>query len=294
MSRADNELGIHLFVFTAQRGSEDITAAAGRAAAAGYSILEIPMLRPEAVDPALRGVFEELAMTPICSLGLDSTTDIAGVDGEAAARGEETLMRAVARAHELGAPLVTGVVYGQLGGSLETPTAAGRLNSQRVLARVAERARDVDVKIGLEPVNRYESNLLNSTEQALRFMDEIGADNLVLHLDSFHMNIEEPGLRAPIVAAGERLGYVHIDESHRGYLGTGTIDFPALFGALAEVQYRGAITFEAFTPAVLEGRLGAALALWRELWTDADDLARHAHEFIREQLALASRAAQLV
>jgi D-psicose/D-tagatose/L-ribulose 3-epimerase len=288
----NNQLGIHMFVFTAQRTAEEITAAAKEATAAGYSLLEIPMLSPEAVDPGLREVFTSLGVTPVCSLGLDASTDIAGRDPQAAAQGEALLDRALDRAHELGAPLLTGVLYGQLGRQGEPVTAAGRANSQRVLERLAARAADRGMSIGLEPVNRYESNLLNSTEQTLEFMDAIEAPNIVLHLDSFHMNIEDPGFREPIVTAGERLGYVHVDESHRGYLGTGTIEFSSFFAALAEARYDGPITFEGFSPAVLHGRLGVALGLWRELWTDAGDLARHAHDFIAEHLAVAGNDRQ--
>jgi D-psicose/D-tagatose/L-ribulose 3-epimerase len=283
-----NELGIHMFVFTAQRTREEIANAAAHAAAAGYAILEVPLLKPDAVDPTLKAVFEELGITPIGSIGLDPSTDIASADPDTIRRGETLLLRALERAHDLGAPLLTGVVYGLLGHHTEPPTREGRANAQRVLSRVAEAAAARGMNIGLEPVNRYESNLLNTAEQALVFMDEIGADNLVLHLDVYHMNIEEPGYRQPVLAAGGRLGYVHIDESHRGYLGTGTIDFPGFFAALAEIDYAGPITFEGFSPAVLDGRLGVALALWRELWNDSDDLARHAHRFISEHLEAAS------
>jgi D-psicose/D-tagatose/L-ribulose 3-epimerase len=74
------------------------------------------------------------------------------------------------------------------------------------------------VTIGVEAVNRYESNLVNTAEQALELVEEVGAPNLVVHLDAYHMNIEEANLADPVRMCAERLGYVHIGESHRGYL----------------------------------------------------------------------------
>lgn len=90
-----------------------------------------------------------------------------------------------------------------------------------------------------------------------------------------------------MLAAAGRIGYVHIGESHRGYLGTGTVDFDAFFGALTRVGYTGDITFESFSSAVVEPRLSSTLAVWRNLWDDADDLARHARAFIADRIAAA-------
>jgi D-psicose/D-tagatose/L-ribulose 3-epimerase len=98
------------------------------------------------------------------------------------------------------------------------------------------------------------------------------------------MNIEENDLVAPVLEVGDRLGYVHIGENHRGYLGSGHIDFPAFFGALADIDYRGPVTFESFSSAVVAPGLSNDLAIWRNLWDDAADLARHAHRYIHDGL----------
>jgi D-psicose/D-tagatose/L-ribulose 3-epimerase len=108
---------------------------------------------------------------------------------------------------------------------------------------------------------------------------------VVIHLDTYHMNIEESDLASPVREVGQRLGYVHIGENHRGYLGSGHIDFPAFFGALAEIDYRGPVTFESFSSAVLAPGLSNDLAIWRNLWDDGVDLAARAHEFLVEGLA---------
>lgn len=150
----------------------------------------------------------------------------------------------------------------------------------RVIQGLAEQAAASGITPGLEVVNRYESNLINTAKQALAFIVDVGADNLKVHLDTYHMNIEEADFTTPVLASGDRLGYVHVGESHRGYLGTGTVDFPAFFGALAAINYQGPVTFESFSSAVTTPGLSSTLAIWRNTWTDSLDLARHAREFI--------------
>jgi D-psicose/D-tagatose/L-ribulose 3-epimerase len=128
--------------------------------------------------------------------------------------------------------------------------------------------------------------VLNTTEQTLRFIADVGRDNVVAHLDSYHMNIEETSFREPIIAAAAagKLGYVHVGESHRGQLGTGSIGWAEFFGALREVDYDGTITFESFSSEVVHPTLSRNLAIWRNLWTDSRALAVGAREFIRTQL----------
>jgi D-psicose/D-tagatose/L-ribulose 3-epimerase len=98
------------------------------------------------------------------------------------------------------------------------------------------------------------------------------------------MNIEEPDNITPVLACGDRLGYVHIGESHRGYLGSGSVDFGELFRGLDRIGYAGPITFESFSSTVLSPLLSDTLAIWRNLWTDNQDLARHARSFIDAQM----------
>jgi D-psicose/D-tagatose/L-ribulose 3-epimerase len=141
-----------------------------------------------------------------------------------------------------------------------------------------------------EPVNRYESNLINTGGQAVEIITATGADNIVVHLDTYHMNIEEGDLAGCIERCAKHIGYFHVGESHRGYLGTGTIDFPLIFRSLARIGYAGPITFESFSSAVVDPNLSSALAVWRNLWTDSDDLAGAAKRFIEKEWAIAQQS----
>ena len=113
-----------------------------------------------------------------------------------------------------------------------------------VITRVAEKAKAVGVTINLEIVNRFESNLLNTAAEGMDFLRDTVMDNVYLHLDTFHMNIEEADPAQAIALAGDRLGYFHVGESHRGYLGSGTIDFAPILDALIAQNYDDYITIE--------------------------------------------------
>jgi D-psicose/D-tagatose/L-ribulose 3-epimerase len=157
-----------------------------------------------------------------------------------------------------------------------------------VLGRLATQARGRGMTVGLEICNRYETNVVNTARQALVLADDIGEDNVLLHLDTYHMNIEEDDLVRPVREVGDRLGYIHIGENHRGYLGSGHLDFTTFFHALIDIHYTGPITFESFSSAVTAAGLSNDLAIWRNLWSDGEDLARHARTFIANHLTAAS------
>ena len=186
--------------------------------------------------------------------------------------------------HDLGGRYLVGVLYSVLKKYPGPATARGRADSQDVLRRLAERAAGLGVTIALEVVNRYETNLFNTCSGALAYLDELGDPRIKVHLDTYHMNIEESDLFSPVLDAGDRLGYVHIGESHRGYLGTGTVDFDSFFRALHRIGYAGPITFESFSTAVVNEQLSRSLAVWRNLWDDSADLGAHANAYIRGKL----------
>lgn len=264
---------------------EGLANAIERTATAGYDVLEIPLLDPFGFDVAaakelLRGSSLELT----ASMGLPEGADISTADPDQVRAGEAVLMRALEVLHELESQHFCGVLYAMLKKYPGPATAEGRRTSQEVLRRVAARARELGITLSLEVVNRYEANLFNTGLGALEYIKDIGDDNIKVHLDTYHMNIEESDMMLPVLAAADQLGYVHIGESHRGYLGTGSVDFDAFFRALHQVGYRGPIVFESFSTAVVDDNLSRSLAIWRNLWDDGDDLGAHAHQFITNKI----------
>ena len=133
-------------------------------------------------------------------------------------------------------------------------------------------------------MNRYETNVLNTAAQASTFVDERSGSptSRYTSTSSYHANIEEESLRRAVLTCGDRLGYVHVGESHRGALGTGTVDFVQLFWGLAEIGYEGPITFE--LPRVASPDLSNTLCVWRDLWDDGETLARDARAYVLERM----------
>lgn len=280
-----NPIGCHALVWVGGWSPDECRRAIASTRDAGFDLIEIPLLDPSRVDVGVTSrALAESTIGARCSLGLSWATDISSTDVDAVARGEALLGDAVSVARDLGSPYLCGVLYSALGKYTEMPTDVGRANAVAVLGRIARKAAGAGLHLGLEVVNRYESNLVNTCEQALALIDDIGEPNVTVHLDSYHMNIEELDLRQPVLLAGDRLGYVHIGESNRGYLGAGTVDFGQLFGALAEVGYGGTITFESFSSAVVDPDLSRTLGIWRNTWSDGADLARQARRFIDDRM----------
>ena len=138
------------------------------------------------------------------------------------AKGEDLLLRAVETASKIGSKFLGGVIYSCMGKYTSPPTEKAILNCVKTLKRVAERAQELGLTLGLEPANRYESNIINTAAETVKLIERIGCDNIVVHLDAYHMHIEERYEDAVSVSA-EKAGYFHIGESHRGYLGTGNV-----------------------------------------------------------------------
>ncbi len=284
-------LGVHALVWTGTWGADSARRTAANARACGYDRLEIPLLDAWDVDTAeTRRALDdhELAMTG--NLFLTEGTDITSEDPDAVAAGERRLSHGVETVRHLGGDYLTGTVYSKLGRYADPATPRGRAQCVEVLGRVAEHAADAGIRLGIEICNRYETNLINTAAQAVELIKEIDRPNVCVHLDTYHMSIEEPDMVRPVLTSGDLLGYVHIGENHRGYPGSGRTDFAAFFRALALVGYAGPITFEAFSSAVVEPELSNALCIWRDLWTDSEDLARHAHGFIETQIRAAEAA----
>lgn len=276
-----NKIGIHAQVWVGGWSEAEARKAIENSRATGYDLIEIPALDPSTIDVRMtRKILDEVGLGAVCSLGLSLDTDISSPDPEVVARGERLLHDAIALTRDLGGDYLGGVISSALSRYTQPVSPQGRANCVRVLHKLAEQAAASNITLGLEVVNRYESNLLNTAQQALELIKEIGADNVKVHLDTYHMNIEEANFSAPILACGDQLGYAHVGESHRGYPGTGTVDFPAFFSALAAINYQGTITFESFSSAVVAPGLSTTLAIWRNLWSDSTDLARQAREFI--------------
>lgn len=279
------ELGGHALVWTGDWTAAGARKAISGAKLAGYDYIEVALLDPWKIDVAMtRDLLAEHGLRAHASLALSAATDVTSTDASIVRTGDELLRRAVDVLHGLGGTELCGVIYSALRKYPGPASLQNRANAVSAMQRLADYAVDKGININLEVVNRYETNIINTGAEGLELLDEIDRPNAHLHLDTYHMNIEENGMSEAVLLAGDRLGFVHIGESHRGYLGTGNVDFDTFFATLKEVGYSGPMTFESFSSAVVDPMLSNALCVWRNLWSDSNDLASHARKFMAERL----------
>lgn len=280
-----NPLGVHALVWVGDTSAASVASAVQSTVDAGFDLLELSLHDAVNLDvPAARASLDEAGLSVACSRGLAFDADVSSSDPAVVARGAALLAESVEITHGLGGTHLTGALYSALGKYSAPLSDAGRRNVVSVLRDVASQAAALGMTLGLEICNRYETNVVNTAHDALVLADDIGADNVTIHLDTYHMNIEESSFADPVREVGDRLGYVHIGENHRGYLGSGHLDFDSFFDALAAIDYRGPITFESFSSAVVSPGLSSDLAIWRNLWSDGRDLAEHARSYLVDQL----------
>lgn len=279
------QIGCHGSVWTGTFDVDGLRLAVSKTKEAGFDLLEIPLMDPYGLDvAATKELLTDYNLAATASLGLNERTDISSEDPQIVAAGEEFLGKCLEVLSDIGGTALVGVIYSAMKKYSAPASARARQNSVDAIARLAARGQALGVRMGIEVVNRYESNLVNTGRQGLAFVKDVGHENVSVHLDTYHMNIEEPDMFSPVLTCGERLGYVHIGESHRGYLGSGTVDFDSFFRALAHIGYDGPVVFESFSSAVVHEDLSRMLGIWRNLWSDSEDLGAHANSYIRGQI----------
>ncbi len=262
-------IGAHAFIWSPRWDRDGARRAATRAAAAGYEFVEIPLLSPSLVDvdDTVR-LLEELGLGCTCSTALPRFAHLPARPKAALS----FLTHAIDVAADLGSSWLTGALYASLGtltGQAATPEELDVV--ARTLERAAAHADGRGINLGVEVINRYETHLLNTADQAIALIDRIGAPNVSVHLDTFHMNIEEASFADAIRRLGHRIGYVHLAESNRGVLGQGNVPFREVLAALAYLRYGGPLVVEAFVNASAEVRV--ITASWRDEVVDAQEFA---------------------
>src|SRR5690606_28791707 len=148
------------------------------------------------------------------------------------------------------------------------------------LYEASKRAEELGVTLALEPLNRFETDMVNTVDQAIAMVDELNSPYLKVLLDTFHNNIEEKDIPASIVKLGDRLVHVQAYENDRGTPGTGHLDWIGIRDALRTIGYEGSLVIETFGAPSKE--LARAASIWRPLANSADELAAEGFEFLKK------------
>lgn len=251
------------------------------AAAAHYKMdfIEIALLNAPAVDARhSRELLEKNNLKAVCSLGLPQK-NWASVNPEGAI---EHLKIAIDKTAEMGGLALSGVTYGGIGERTGLPPAQKEYdNVAKALTAAAKHAKTRGILFGIEPVNRYENHLINTGWQAVEMIERVGAENMFIHLDTYHMNIEEKGAGNGIIDAREYIKYIHLSESDRGTPGYGTVDWDEIYSTLAAIGFKGGLAMESFINMPPEVSYG--LSVWRPVAKDDAEVMGNGLPFLRNK-----------
>ena len=221
--------------------------------------IEISLADPYSVDARhTRHLLATNNLKAVCSLGLPQRAWASQHPEEALA----FLTVALDKTAEIGAAALTGVTYGGIGERTGgPPTQDEQDNVARAMTAAAKHAKSRGLELGIEAVNRYENHIINTASQAVALVERIGLDNVFVHLDTYHMNIEEKGMGNGIIAARDHLKYIHLSESDRGTPGQGNCRWDEIFATLAAIGFTGGLAMESFIN--MDPLLAFGLSVWR-------------------------------
>jgi len=249
----------------------------------GFDFVEVALEDPANIDPELiRKALDdnELECRSVCA-ATGPGRDLRGNRKEQVTS-MEYIQELINIAPVLGSSLVAGPIYSAVGRADLVPEEDKIrqwnlvIENLRILTSYAEKQH---VKLAIEPLNRYETDFINTCDQALKLIKDVGSDALFVHLDSFHMNLEEKDPALAITKAGDKLALLHASGSDRGTPGGDQINWDRIFAALDHINYQGDIVIESFTPDVKI--IAKAASIWRKIEPSKEAIAVDGLNFLR-------------
>ena len=278
--------GINTFLFTSPFNNKS-TKLFAQFKKWGFDTVEIAIEDPSHIDPAhVKSELDKygLACGSVCAcLGPDR--DLRGTP-EQQKTALDYMMKLIDQMVVLGCPSMIGPVYSAVGRADAVPPKEYKQQWKTVvknLKTLAKYAEKNGKQICMEPLNRFETDFINTCDQGLKMIKDVGSPALKLHLDSFHMNIEEKCQGDAIRKAGKHLAHFHACGSDRGTPGNDHIDWKPIAKALRDIRYRGDVVIESFTTDVKV--IARAAAIWRRIEPTRNEIAVKGLKFLRKTLA---------
>ncbi len=279
--------GVNTWVWTSPLTTDELEKLAPHVKSLGFDWIEVPLESLDDLDFA-RGAeiikAHGLGVSTCAAMGPDR--DLIHPDPAIRENGMAYIRGAIDATAALGATNLVGPIYSAVGRTWQM-TADERARDTDILvenlSQLAAYAHDRGVKLGVEPLNRFETSFINLASQAIEVVDRVGSPACGIMLDTFHMNIEEKSLGDAIRAAGPRLIHLHACENDRGAPGSGNVTWDQVQQGLADIGYDGPVVIESFTAKVKS--IARAAAIWRALAPTQDDLARDGLVFLKRLLS---------
>ncbi|MEJ1237765.1 sugar phosphate isomerase/epimerase [Chryseolinea sp. T2] len=250
----------------------------------GYEAVEIPIEYPELIDgKQVRDALLSEGLVPISCGAFGPTRDLTHDDPSVHDVCFDYLRRCFELSNVIGATFVAGPMYSAVGKVRMLPPDGRKRDWERAvvnLGKVCQMASDHGMAIALEPLNRFESDMVNTAEDVVRLANDINHPAARVMLDSFHMSLEERNPEAAIVHAGEKLIHMQVSENYRGVPGTGQTPWQLIRRGLERINYNGVVSIESFTPEVKE--LAGAVCIWKHLAPSQDGFASDGYKFLSQ------------
>ena len=280
-------LGINTFLFTSPFTNES-TKLFPQFKKWGFQSIEIAIEDPSHIDPA--HVIAELKKNKlVCGSAcacVGPDRDLRGTP-EQQKTAMEYMQKVLDQMVILECPSLIGPVYSSVGRADAVPPDEYKQQWKTVVRNLKQLCKYAEARgrqICMEPLNRFETDFINTCDQALRMIEEVGSPALKLHLDTFHMNVEEKNQAKAIRKAGKHLGHFHACGSDRGTPGNDHIDWKGIASALKAVRYDGDVVIESFTTDVKV--IARAAAIWRQIEPSREEIATKGIKFLKRTLAV--------
>ena len=183
------------------------------------------------------------------------------------------------------AKFLAGPMYSAVGKARMVSVDQRKIEWERAVSnihKVSKLAHERSLEIALEPLNRFESDLINTAEDVMRLIKDVNHQSAKVLLDGFHMAIEESDLEKAITTVGDKLIHVQVSENHRGTPGTGQTPWESFKNGLTKIKYKGVVSIESFTPEIKE--LAGAVCIWKNLAPSQDGFAQEGITYLKKLL----------
>ena len=281
------KFGVNSFVWVSPCSTKAVKELAPKVKSMGFDILEIACENPELLD--VQTIKEELAKNEllgiICGV-FGPERNICSFDPQIRENARKYILWLIDAAVAIGSEVVAGPMYSSVGKAHLEDREERRKEWELAVMEIrtiADYAETKGIKLALEPLNRFETDMINTVSQGLVFINDVGRNNVGFHLDTFHMHLEEKSSPDAIRQAGDKIYHFHACENDRGVPGTGQVHWQEISAALKSVNYQGPVVIESFTSQVKE--IARAVSIWREIAPSQDAIAQQGLQFLRKLLA---------
>lgn len=252
--------------------------------AMGYDVVEIPVEDPALIDGAIvkKALLDNDLLPSVCG-AFGPTRDLTSPDLALHENCFDYLKKCFELCALLEVDFLAGPMYSAVGKARMVSKEQRKMEWELAVAnlyKVCELAKSFGQSIALEPLNRFESDLVNTAEDVMRLVSDINHESAKVLLDGFHMTIEEKNIREAINLVGDKLIHVQVSENHRGIPGTGLTPWNDFKLGLADIHYQGAMVIESFTPDIKE--LAGAVCIWKTLANSQDEFASEGLHFLKK------------